>query len=359
MPAPVTKTRVVFYPAGGMNNASARTRVYAYLPYLAACGLKWHMASYTYQKYERLGRKPRGLGRLWLELLPLRNAIAILRAQVVFFQKKAFTARQVRWCKRLGKRVVYDFDDAIFFLAPDHEVHKSPHHIESDREFLPKLKWMLGQADDVFVSGNELARFAAEHARHVSVLPSVLSQVASKPSTARTPAVIGWVGAPENLVYVLGIEATLRRVLDERPQVELWIMTSKVVSVPLQVKHRLIPWSLEAETEIIPQFAVGIAPLADDDWCRAKMNFKALVYMAYGVPAVVSPVGFPMDEFQNSKSVLAAMTEEDWYRRLIEVLDSPVRRDGLAVAGLKVVREKFTAEAQAKRFAEALMPTRG
>ena len=67
--------RILFFPCGGLDNACARTRLYAYLPFLPAYGLRWHLASYTWHKYDRDGGHPRRtlLSKLWLELLPLRT----------------------------------------------------------------------------------------------------------------------------------------------------------------------------------------------------------------------------------------------------------------------------------------------
>ena len=152
----------------------------------------------------------------------------------------------------------------------------------------------------------------------------------------------GWV-APENQRYLREIEQVLARLQGEIPDLEVWIVTSREMNPAPRFRYRFIPWSREAEAAAIPQFTVGIAPLADDPWCRAKMNYKALVYMGYGVPAVVTPVGFPVEEFADGQSVLLARTNDDWYRQLKELLINPKRRDELAQEDWMRIRRRFTA----------------
>ena len=144
------------------------------------------------------------------------------------------------------------------------------------------------------------------------------------------------------------------RLQDENPDIEIWIVTSRQMDPPPRFRYRFIPWSREAEAVAIPHFTVGIAPLADDRWCRAKMNYKALIYMGYGIPAVVTPVGFPVDEFEDAQSVLFARTPDDWYHRLSVVLSQPAEREALAIAGQTVVRQRFSPAARAAEFAAAL-----
>ncbi len=322
-----------------MDNACARTRLYAYLPLLAGYGISWHLASYTWHKYDRFAGNPRRslFLKLWLELLPLRTFVYFFRADTLFFQKREIHKFYAWAGKRLGKRIVYDIDDAIYLKTPEALTGDESHRIESNDAVRAEIEWILARCDLALVSGDELARFCLQHTSHVRILPSVIS-VPDAPASfppillgghkgsrgvGRTSVssdldfgfrisdfhprpVIGWVGAPENQRYLREIEQVLMRLQGEIPDLEVWIVTSRLMNPPPRFRYTFIPWSREAEAAAIPKFTVGIAPLADDAWCRAKMNYKALVYMGYGVPAVVTPVGFPADEFEDGHSVLLA-----------------------------------------------------
>lgn len=348
-------TRVVFFPTGGMGDASARTRLYYYLPLLATRGIKAHVTSYSYHRNVVMPEAKRRWTweRLWLEVLAMRTLMRLLFADVVWFQKLSVRPWALHLAKLLGKRVVYDLDDAVY-LKPPEGPGKSGHPIEVHDENRRIVENILTSARAVTVSGRSLAGFAGQFASDVTIIPTCVGQVAERPSTAPDPAVIVWVGAPENLRYLLAIEDVLLRLQKEFSGLVIRLITSRLQDTP-RIRYEHIVWSLKAEAEWIPQSTVGIAPLADDDWCRAKMNYKALVYLSHGVPAIVTPGGFPLDRFTEEKSILVARSHEDWYRHLRRVIEQPDLRQQLASGGLDVLRTNFTAAANVESFTAALL----
>jgi glycosyltransferase involved in cell wall biosynthesis len=337
MGEPTRRTcRVLIMGTGGTSNASARARIFCYLPLLRDFDIRAHVTSYVYHKHLR---RPGIAGKLWLELLPLRNVIAFWRADTIYLHRLNYSRRLVNLARMLRKRVVQDFDDAVYLHTPDSADYLSA---ASNPERTERLKWILNRADDVIVSGEELHRYVAGHGRMAHVIPSVVSKVAEMPSVPNRPPVVGWVGAPENQRYLNQVEPALLRLQAELPDLEVWLITRELVDPPPRFRHRFVKWNLEAETEYIPKFTVGIAPLDNDPWCRAKMNYKALVYLSHGVPAVISPGGFPLEAFQEGTSILVARTADEWYPHVRALLENAEQRSCLASAGLAVLRKQFT-----------------
>ena len=335
--------RVLMIPGGGMDNGSARTRMYSYLHELAARGLKVFVASYTYHKYDRPGAQPlRGWRRLILELVPLRGWLELLRADIVWHQKFSGSPLLLALASLLGKRIVYDLDDAIYLPTP---------FTESNAVWTEKQRHSVGhamrRASAVVVSGEEIAAFARQFNRNVRIIPTVVETTAGTPSSPSDKLVIGWVGAPENQRYLMRLEDILLRLQQELPELEVWIVTSKLISPPPRFRHKFIPWSRQAEAETVPQFTTGLAPLDDTEWCRAKLNYKALVYMSFGVPAIVSPVGFPMADFAAGESVRYARNDEEWYTAIKDMILDRAARDCLALNALRTLNEKYTARSHA------------
>ena len=53
-------------------------------------------------------------------------------------------------------------------------------------------------------------------------------------------------------------------------------------------------------------------PMPDKVWAHGKCGFKALQYMALGIPAVVSNVGVNVDIVDHEVNGCLCETKEDW-----------------------------------------------
>jgi glycosyltransferase involved in cell wall biosynthesis len=64
-------------------------------------------------------------------------------------------------------------------------------------------------------------------------------------------------------------------------------------------------------------------PLTDDKWAKGKCGFKALQYMALGIPAIASPVGINNKIIDHGKNGFLCTTENEWYESIRFLLDNP------------------------------------
>ncbi|MBW8868664.1 MAG: glycosyltransferase family 4 protein, partial [Acidobacteria bacterium] len=114
------------------------------------------------------------------------------------------------------------------------------------------------------------------------------------------------------------------------------------------------PWSAATEVRDLWDMDVGLMPLPDEPWARGKCGMKAIQYMGVGIPAVVSPVGANREIVVDGVTGLHASSDAQWVDSLHRLLgDEPLRRR-LGAAGRELVRERYSAEAQAPRVAEVL-----
>jgi glycosyltransferase involved in cell wall biosynthesis len=78
---------------------------------------------------------------------------------------------------------------------------------------------------------------------------------------------------------------------------------------------------------------IGIMPLPDDDFTRAKGGYKLYLYMAAGIPCVASPVGINRTIIRNGENGFLATTEEEWIGALRKLLLDPPLRIRMGHAG--------------------------
>jgi glycosyltransferase involved in cell wall biosynthesis len=345
--------KVLFITQYDERGASSRCRVYQYLPHLAARGIK----------AEVLPRFPPA-GELW------RRAGT---TDAVFLQKRAPSLTRLLLLRRRAPRLLFDFDDAIWLRsASDSKVRPAPL-----RKRL-RLAATLRLSDHVIAGNEYLAAYARRWTPRVAVLPTPVdleyygrgqgSGVRDQPDKTRLPTPapgcascplptalrLGWVGHPSTLGYLRRLEPALAGLARQHPELRLRVVCSepyKSEAIPVEN----VPWSLAEEVANLRGLDIGLMPLEDDPWARGKCGYKALQYMAVGVPVVCSPVGMNVDIVQEGENGLLAGDLDAWERQISRLVASPELRQRLGAAGQRSVEQNYSLALMAERLAEVLM----
>lgn len=193
-----------------------------------------------------------------------------------------------------GVLVGFDEDDNILDMPPGLEEITGQHWLDRSRRNFELLLEHVKRVQLVTTPSDHLAdRFEAAGAQNVhaidNYLPGAFSRVEPQ---GHAGLVIGWHAGREHLIdaEALGIVATLERLLDAHPDVHV-----HTVNIDLQLEHEryrcdeALP--IEALTQRLADFDIGIVPLADIPFNRGRSNVKAREYAAAGVPWLASPVG--------------------------------------------------------------------
>lgn len=258
---------------------------------------------------------------------------------------------------RRGFRVILDFDDAIWIV----------HTSESNRrfawlKFANKTAEICKVAAHVVVGNAFLADFARKYNPNITVVPPTvdlnvydLAAIDRPDRYSRTddqPFVIGWTGSHTTSEYLKIVEPALR-ILAQRHNILLRVIgdpSYRAEGIPCE----LVDWSAATEVRDLIPLDVGIMPLYDYEWSRGKCGMKAIQYMALGIPAVVSPIGFNTELIRHDENGLLASTVDEWVACLERLITDAELRRKLGEAGRRTVESGLCAAAQAPRIFEVL-----
>jgi len=279
------------------------------------------------------------------------------KADVLFVQREAmmFGPPVVEWLAINLDHcpMVLDLDDATYVA------YKSPTYGRLGSAF----KW-FGKTNDLIrwsrlvICGNrEIAAYVEGKGREAVVIPTVVDTRQFRPLTQRPDEdmpVIGWVGTHSTFPYVKTIFPVLERLAREHPfRLRLVGTGEDDVRIPgVQIEN--LPWKLDREIADFQSLDIGIYPIIEDEWSIGKSCFKAIQYMAVGIPFVVSPVGVCQDIAQTNQTHFVARTEDEWYTHLSRLLSERTLRQRMGESGRTYAIDHYSIEAHVPTLAEAL-----
>lgn len=286
------------------------------------------------------------------DLFPVRNA------DVVLIQREAmmFGPPLIEWLttKVLKRPMVLDLDDATYVS------YTSPTYGNLGK----KLKW-IGKTDDLIkwatsvTCGNRsIAEYATSKGARARIIPTVVDTNIFRPGHAnKSPVVLGWVGTHSTFPYLKSIFPVLRDLAREHDfRLKVVGAGRAVFDVP-GVAIENIPWRLDREVQDFQSIDIGLYPIDQalySGWASGKSGFKAIQYMAVGIPFVATPAGGSAEIGEAGKTHFFATTKEEWHAALQQLITDKDRRHMMGAAAREHVVKHYGLEDQADKLAEAL-----
>lgn len=301
---------------GNIDQASARVRAISYIPLFESEGFKvvhiprvpCRPASF-FQKYFSFPVTKR---LLWLKRI---FALLTRKWNIIYIQRLLIS----EWLMRIVSRksfVIFDFDDAIYLPEkPGRRSHKTG--------------IMINYADKVIVSTEYLNDFVGRYGKKAIVIPSPVETDRIFPMQSdhtREIPVIGWIGSYWTTGYIKIIEPALQKLAEKIHFTFLTVGSDPAYKIA-GINHVVKPWSLENECSLVNEMDIGIMPLPDDEFTRAKGGYKLYLYMSAGIPCVASPVGINSSIIRHGENGFLASSENEWIEALSKLLsDSELRK---------------------------------
>jgi glycosyltransferase involved in cell wall biosynthesis len=253
--------------------------------------------------------------------------------------------------KILKKKIIYDFDDAIWLPNTSQE-----NRIAAFLKWHSKVASICKWSYKISCGNAFLASYALQFNNKVTVNPTTIdTNHLHNPSLfliqKKSPqVVIGWTGTQSTLPYIESLFSLFEKLEEKFPdQVRLLIISNKKPSLKLKFID-FIQWSKETEVNDLLLMDIGVMPLSDDMWAKGKCGFKALQYMALEIPALVSPVGVNTEIVNNNVNGYWCNTETEWFDCLEKLLMDKVLRKEIGSAGRKKVISHYSVLSNASTF---------
>lgn len=287
-------------------------------------------------------------------LLRVTSLLAIASAHYVFIYREATPVGPpiLEWiiAKVLRKKIIYDFDDAIWLTDRSKESW-----------FFRLIRWRGKVASICSWSykvscGNE---YLCAYARQFN------DQVIYNPTTIDTEhlhnrelypvvkdsnkIVIGWTGSHSTLKYLKNIESGIAELSEKYPTLELLVIADQPPQLELK-NVRFIPWSYATEITGLLECDMGIMPLPDDMWAQGKCGFKALQYMALELPALASPVGVNTKIIEQGRNGFLCTTPQEWIVAIEKLIADKTLREELGKNGHAKVVNEFSVTSNKQNF---------
>jgi glycosyltransferase involved in cell wall biosynthesis len=310
--------------------------------------------------YKRNALASTARGLLRAGVLRFEDVIAARKADVLLVQREAmiFGPPMIEWLSTriAGCPMVLDLDDATYV----------PYTSPTYGNLAKALKW-FSKTDDlirwakVVTCGNRaIAEYVESKGSQARIIPTVVDTdvFIPKANMSDGPLVLGWIGTHSTFPYLQEIFPVLQDLAKTHKfKIKIVGSGSSVVDIP-GVEVENLEWKLEREVEDFQSFDVGLYPidpsLYAEKWAAGKSGFKAIQYMAVGIPFVAAPVGAMAEIGEAGVTHLHATNKNEWLQALDRLLSDKRLRQTMGAAGRRHVVEHYSLPEQADKLANAL-----
>lgn len=263
--------------------------------------------------------------------------------------------------KAMGKKIVYEMDDDFWHLPV-----QNPAYQYYQAEGLSRVARFIRAADLVTVSTEPLKKVVETMHDRVAVLPNSVDPdlAQSVASSTRSEAIstprivrVGWAGSQFHEGDLDCVTAALIQ-LAQSGRVKLvfsgWVpeRIRREVHTDRLETHPFVPTNNYYHALAALRLDIGLAPLHDNRFNKAKSNLKYLEYSMFKVPTVASPVFPYVTTITNGRDgmVVKKNRHQDWLKQLTRLVEDRTERERIATNACATIRQRFDLKTNARQW---------
>jgi glycosyltransferase involved in cell wall biosynthesis len=172
--------------------------------------------------------------------------------------------------------------------------------------------------------------------------------------------IIGYMGGDSHADDIKIIEPVIEHIIDSYDDVDFQFL----YFMPDYLKQkyrgnprvRFIPsdGTINNYTPMMAQFDIGLIPLEDNDFNKAKSDLKYLEYSRLGIASVVSKVGVYKCVENNINGLVVRNKTDDWLGAVCKLIENTDLRKGLSENAFDYVKYKRNIKLNAYKYKEIL-----
>lgn len=257
-----------------------------------------------------------------------------------------------------NKPILSEIDDDLTDIAA---YNMASEHIKPGSEPTRLALAQFKNSDGLIVSTPYLQEVYSEYCPHIYVAPNSIDLVRwGKAQRKKRPGIrIGWVGGATHAEDLRLLESVIPAVTSKNKDVRFVFVSSAIPdfikAIPgVEVVEK---WSeiLNYPTHIAKQdFDIGVAPLRDNKFNRAKSNLRWLEYGALGIPCVASRVGHFAQTINDGEDGLLAATSADFIKHLDALVADSKLRKRIGQAAKARIERDFNVDRNLDIYIEAI-----
>lgn len=346
--------------------ASTRYRLVQYVKPLAEKGINLtifpFLDSTKFSVYFQGGiTSGKVLGLLKPILNRLSESFSAKKFDVVLIQREAmmFGPPIFEWlAKTFGKcPLILDLDDATYVPY----VSKTFGYLGRTLKFFGKTDTLIGWSNAVLCGNRFIAEYVEKKGGKAIVVPTVVDTDIFCPAARenKNQMTLGWIGTHSSFHSLESIFPVIRD-LKKKYDFRLKIVGAGRKNIAIKgVEIENIEWNLEREVKDFQSLDIGLYPIEISSWSPrefvlGKSGFKAIEYMAVGMPFVVTPIGVCAEIGVENETHFSASKPKDWYKSLEILLQSESKRRKMGENGRRFSLENYTVSQQTNAIAKVL-----
>lgn len=333
--------KVLFFTLGDIRVASSRVRVFGYLRLLNQAGIICKVVIYTPPLQAQAIIHTKKINILRKVFFKLYSAIAIIKVlflskfyDVIFIQKITLSKFSLILLRTINKNIIFDLDDAIYLFKD--------------------ISYILRSVKAIVVGNTELYNYTSRFNDNTYEIPSpvFINSAYTTKKFRKETIILGWMGSPETSKYLHRLKEVLLQLKIKYPNLHIQLIGA--ANDLKEMGFEILEWNPDLETSQISNFDIGIMPLPDNEFTRAKCGYKLLQYMAMGIPAVASPVGINFELIKNGINGFLASLPEEWKEKLSILIEDEKLRNRMGAEGRKKVKTIYSYQANISRLIDIL-----